>query len=150
MKYIFILTLLLLTSCSTRKVSHSLSNSESSSYVSDTTKLEQKTTQIDKFSDTTKIIEIELTPIDASKEIIINGYSIKNASIKLKTIKKGISTTKEKNNVLKEIKGKSEIIIKTDKISTKETERTSPSIILSVIIGVVGVGLIAYELKRKL
>ena len=93
--------IVLLCSCGTRKVQKSI--------VKEDTKTEQATTEkkdITSNKETNTVIndesnEIEVTPIDTSKALIINGKTFKNAKVKI--IHKKINTTIAEKATVKDL-----------------------------------------------
>jgi hypothetical protein len=121
-KYIIIL-LLILTSCASRKVNIDKISIKKDSVVE--TKVETVTNEIKKVEDTTNITTIEDTceitiiPIDSSKEMLVNGKSYKNVSLK---IKKNKVNTVFKNR-------KTDVYIKRkDSISTIKAQETTTTL----------------------
>ena len=101
-KLIYVLVAILLMSCGARK--SQVSNEDIK--IEETTKITEEVSQVSEKNesvvDTTSIIEEEFTPIDSTKEMVIdkkNGV-FKNARYKTSKIKKGISTTKKEDSSL--------------------------------------------------
>jgi len=123
--YSFLLLLLLLTSCGTRKTQTEKVKEEVKIETSETTTDKSIIESNVKVIDCTDTQEQIIEPIDNNKEIVIDGKIYKN--IRFKTIKKknNISTTQKEviqNNLVKKANTKAET--KIDK-KVKETERKS-------------------------
>ena len=88
MKKYIIIILLILTSCASRKVNINKIEIKKDSVVE--TKVQTTATEIKTFKDTTNITtvedasEIAIMPIDPSKEMLVDGKSYKNVSLKIK------------------------------------------------------------------
>lgn len=88
MKKYIIIVLLILTSCASRKVNIDKIETKKDSVVE--TKVQTTTAEIKTFKDTTNITtvenssEIAIMPIDPSKEMLVDGKSYKNVSLKIK------------------------------------------------------------------
>ena len=98
MKYILIL--LLLVSCGSRKVQIDKQNEKTKTE----TKTEIKIVDRTKLIDTTVIDELEIIPIDTLKPIVIDGKSYFNAKIKHVKTKKHISIDKDIKSEVKQVK----------------------------------------------
>jgi len=123
--YSFLLLILLLTSCGTRKTStdkvKEFQKIETSEITTDKSTTETNVKVIDCTDTSEQIIE----PIDNTKEIVIDGKVYKNVRFKTLKKKNNISTTQKEviqNNVVKKANTKAET--KIDK-KVKETERKS-------------------------
>jgi len=121
--YSFLLLLLLLTSCGTRKTQtekvKEVQKIETSEKTTDKSIIETNVKVIDCTDTSEQIIE----PIDNTKEIVIDGKAYKNVRFKTLKKKNNISTTKKENiqnNVVKNANTKVET--KIDK-KIKQTER---------------------------
>ncbi len=88
-----------LTSCGARKVSKSKENIEvekqTESATTDNSKVEIKTDTNTKVIDCTDTDEVEITPIDNTMEMVVNGKTYKNATLKHKKTKANIVTDKK-------------------------------------------------------
>lgn len=120
MKRYIIILLLILTSCASRKVNIDKISIKKDSVVE--TKVETITNEINKTKDTTNIniiedaSEIAIIPVDPSKEMLIDGKSYKNVSLKIK--KNRINTIFKGSKIRTNIKHK-------DSISTTKAEETT-------------------------
>ena len=119
----YILILLLLTSCASRKVNtekvKEVQKIEVSEITTDKTEIETNVKVIDCTDTSEQIIE----PIDNTKEIVINGKVYKN--VRFKTLKKKNNiTTDTKENIKTDVVKKANVKVQTkiDK-KVKETER---------------------------
>ena len=145
MKYLFLL--LLLASCSTRKVE---TNKE---VIKEESKIEMKDKSITKVDDTTstKIVEDNdifiIEPVDSTKEMIVEGKKYKNTRLRHEK-KKVVSDIQNKKIVEKKadiavkIEGKKESV-KKDKV----IKRTSPHWFVYIIILII---IVAYAFKNKI
>ena len=91
MKKILILCFLILTSCAARKVNVDKVDSVVKSDSTSVTKQEVITTQDNHVSIVTNTDELEITPIDTAKVIEVDGKKYKNAKLRYKKNKKGLS-----------------------------------------------------------
>ena len=105
----YIILLILLSSCASRKVNTDITNKRKDSIV--TTDIHVVTQENKEKKDSTNIKinieddEITITPIDNKEGIIVEGKSYKNVIIKLKKTKTNAAytnNTKETSNVLKD------------------------------------------------
>jgi hypothetical protein len=117
MKKIIFIIVILLTSCSSRKVLVDKTDIKKDS-VAETKAVVTKIDTVNK-TDSTKVIintdnsEIVITPIDSSKTIIVDGKSYKNVVLKIK---------KNKSNTLYTNNKKESSIKRIDSIATSKTE----------------------------
>jgi uncharacterized protein YcfL len=121
---LFLITFLIV-GCGSRKVNKSVTKEETQISVLDTSKTETKTDTNTKVIDCTLTDEIEIIPIDNTKEIIVNNKSYKNVRIKYKKTKNNVTTNKVEKVAKKQqnaIKTKSKASIE---VKQKETERNS-------------------------
>jgi ribosomal protein S19 len=117
MKKIIFIILIVLTSCSSRKVLVDKTDIKKDSI----TETKVVVTKIDTTNktDSTKVVidtdssEIVITPIDSSKTIIVNGKSYKNVILKIK---------KNKSNTLYTNNKKESNIKRVDSVATSKTE----------------------------
>ena len=120
MKTKLILLSLLLISCGSRKVNKSVieNKEETKTEIAVVDKTETKTnTEINTVSiDTSQTSEIEITPVDNTKPINVNGKNYFNAKITLKNKKSGVVVNSnekvakiERNDVKTNIKAKTKI-----------------------------------------
>lgn len=139
-----ILTSLILCSCSTRKVNKSEVKEKTEVSVVDSSKTETKTETNNFLIDTTSTTEIEVTPIDNTKPIIINGKSYTNVKIKTRKVKNGVSITNEKKVAQIKQKAVKTNIVATKVDAKKETER-KPDYSWWWIVLIVGILIIIYR-----
>jgi len=88
--------LILLSSCSSRKVNKSEIKEEAKTTLTDNTKTETTATENTKVIDTSTIDEIEIVPIDNTKEITVNGKKYTNVKLRLKKTKNKLSVETNK------------------------------------------------------
>lgn len=97
MKKILILCFLILTSCAARKVNVDKVDTVVKTDSTSVTKKEKVITQDNHISITTNTDELEITPIDTSKVIEVDGKKYKNVKLRYKKTKKVlVDTTKIK------------------------------------------------------
>ena len=133
MKKIIFILVLLLTSCGSRKVA--INNTEIKKDSTAITEVKVETETKVETEETTNVFvfeeceEIEITPIDTSKVILVNGKTYKNVSIKAKKKKIGSSYTntiktsdvKTVDSIAKSVLVKKEnTIVKTKDVDKKE------------------------------
>ena len=111
------------TSCSTRKVNKSEVKEKTEVTQVDSSKTETKTETNNVLIDTTSTTEIEVTPIDNTKPIEINGKKYVNSRIKVKRVKNGVSITNEKKVAYIKQKAVKTNIVANKEATKKETER---------------------------
>jgi len=158
MKTKLILLSLLLISCGSRKVNKSVieNKEETKTEVAVVDKTETKTnTEIATVSiDTSQTSEIEITPVDNSKPINVNGKSYFNAKITLKNKKSGVvvkSNEKvakiERNDVKTNVANKSKTSVK---VADKKVERNNTFVTIGLIIGIgLVIGFFLWIVGRK-
>jgi hypothetical protein len=120
-----IATIICATSCGTRKTNQTKNDVTTKEVVTDNSVIETKTDTNLKVIDCTSTDEIEIIPIDNTKEIIVNGKTYKNVSIKQRKVKNNVTTNKVEKVAKKQqnaIKTKSKASIE---VKQKETERNS-------------------------
>jgi len=118
MKKILIICFLILTSCASRKVNIDKVDSVVKTDSVSVTKQETVTTQDNHISIVTNTDELEITPIDTTKAIEVDGKKYKNVKLRYKKTKKVlVDTTKIKvaEKVLNEVKVKKDVSVKTFK-----------------------------------
>ena len=131
MKKLFILLVVILTSCGSRKVEKSKEvikeNKTTELTTTDNTKIEIKSDTNTKLIDCTNTDEIEIAPIDNTKEMSVNGKKYFNAILKHKKIKSNIVIDKsekvaknQKNDVKTDLK---EVLIIDKSKEVKNIER---------------------------
>ena len=139
-----VILVLFLTSCSTRKVNKSEAKEKTEVTVVDSTKTETKTETNNVLIDTTSTTEIEVTPIDNTKPIIINGKSYTNVKFKTRKVKSGVSITNEKKASQIEQKAVKTNIVATKVDTKKETER-KPDYSWWWLVLIIGILIIIYR-----
>jgi hypothetical protein len=120
-----IATIICATSCGVRKTQQTKNDVTTKEVVTDNSVIETKTDTNLKVIDCTSTDEIEIIPIDNTKEIIVNGKTYKNVSIKQRKVKNNVITNKVEKVAKKQqnaIKTKSKASIE---VKQKETERNS-------------------------
>ena len=116
----------LTSSCASRKVVIDKTEIKKDSIVE--TKVSLISQEIEKKSDSTSIvitnenIELIITPIDTTKEIIVNGVSYKNVTLNIKKNKNNVSYSKENKESYTKSKDSTSTnkVVKTEVIKTKE------------------------------
>jgi len=91
---LILLSTILLFSCGTRRVNKSDTKEETQIAILDTSKTETKIDTNIKVIDCTDTDEITIVPVDNTKEIIVNGKTYKNVSLKHRKVKNNITTNK--------------------------------------------------------
>ena len=123
---LILLSALLLIGCGgTRKTSQTKTDVTTKEVTTDNSTIETKTDNNTKVIDCTSTDEIEIIPIDNTKEIVVNGKTYKNVRLKSKKTKNNVTTNKVEKVAKKQqnaIKTKSKAIIE---VKQKETERNS-------------------------
>jgi sorbitol-specific phosphotransferase system component IIBC len=120
-----IATIICTTSCGTRKTQQTKTDVTTKEVVTDNSTIETKTDSNLKVIDCTSTDEIEIIPIDNTKEIIVNNKSYKNVRIKYKKTKNNVITTERKKvaeTIKKDVKTKYKAKVE---VKQKETERNS-------------------------
>ena len=115
---LYIAVFALITSCASRKVSIDKVDSVVKTDSVSVTKQETVTTQDNNVSIVTNTDELEITPIDTTKAIEVDGKKYKNVKIRYKKTKIVlVDTTKIKvsEKVLNEVKVKKDVSVKTFK-----------------------------------
>lgn len=121
---LFLITFLIV-GCGTRKTQQTKTDVTTKEVTTDNSVIETKTDTNTKVIDCTLTDEIEIIPIDNTKEIVVNGKTYKNVRLKSKKTKNNVTTNKvekvakKQQNAIK-IKSKASIEVK-----QKETERNS-------------------------
>jgi uncharacterized protein YcfL len=121
---LFLITFLIV-GCGTRKTQQTKTDVTTKEVTTDNSVIETKTDTNTKVIDCTLTDEIEIIPIDNTKEIVVNGKTYKNVRLKSKKTKNNVTTnkvekvSKKQQNAIK-IKSKASIEVK-----QKETERNS-------------------------
>jgi hypothetical protein len=91
---LILLSTILLFSCAPRKVNKSDTKEETQIAILDTSKTETKTATNIKVIDCTGTDELVIIPVDPSKEIVVNGKTYKNVTLKHRKVKNNITTNK--------------------------------------------------------
>jgi len=99
---LILLSTILLVSCGTRKVENTKTEIKTKVETIEKSVIETKSLIDTKVIDFTEKDELEIVPIDNTKEIVINGKTYKNVRLKIK---------KQKNNV---------VVDKTEKVAKKQ------------------------------
>jgi uncharacterized protein YcfL len=121
---LFLITFLIV-GCGTRKTQQTKTDVKTKEVTTDNSVIETKTDTNTKVIDCTLTDEIEIIPIDNTKEIVVNGKTYKNVRLKSKKTKNNVTTNKVEKVAKKQqnaIKIKSKAIIE---VKQKETERNS-------------------------
>jgi ATP-dependent Zn protease len=119
---LILLSALLLIGCGTRKTSQTKTDVTTKEVVTDNSVIETKTDSNLKVTDCTSTDEIEIIPIDNTKEIIVNGKTYKNVRLKSKKTKNNVITTERKKvaeTIKKDVKTKSKAKVE---VKNKTTE----------------------------
>jgi hypothetical protein len=121
---LFLITFLIV-GCGTRKTQQTKTDVTTKEVTTDNSVIETKTDTNTKVIDCTLTDEIEIIPIDNTKEIVVNGKTYKNVRLKSKKTKNNVTTNKVDKVAKKQqnsIKTKSKASIE---VKQKETERNS-------------------------
>ena len=121
---LFLITFLIV-GCGTRKTQQTKTDVTTKEVTTDNSVIETKTDTNTKVIDCTLTDEIEIIPIDNTKEIVVNGKTYKNVRLKSKKTKNNVTTNKVEKVAKKQqnaIKTKSKASIE---VKQKETERNS-------------------------
>jgi len=139
----------LVCSCGTRKVQKSDTKED--------TKTEQATTEkkdIETKTETKTVIndetnDFEITPIDTSKVLIINGKIFKNAKVKI--VNRKVNTTVAEMSTVKDLSKKTNTIktdiVKTNKVKKVERKSNPFLTLLWLLIPVIGYLILKYKYK---
>jgi ATP-dependent Zn protease len=108
---LILLSTILLISCGTRKSETNKTDVKNKDVVTDNSTIETKIDSNTKVIDCTSTDEVEIIPIDNTKEIIVNGKKYKNVRIKSKKTKNNVVVDKvvkvakkQQNNIKKKSK----------------------------------------------
>lgn len=118
-----IATILCAIGCGSRKTQQTKTDLNTKEVVTDNSTIETKTDTNTKVIDCTFTDEVEIIPIDNTKEIIVNGKVFKNVRLKHKKTKNNIvvdKVVKEFKKQQNDIKTKKKVILE---VKQKETER---------------------------
>jgi hypothetical protein len=101
---LILLSALLLIGCGSRKTQQTKTDVTTKEVATDNSVIETKTETNTKVVDCTSTDEIEIIPIDNTKEIVVNGKVYKNVSIKKKKTKNNLTIAK--NEIVDKIEKK--------------------------------------------
>jgi preprotein translocase subunit SecF len=121
--FIFLAILLAMTSCSARKTAKSQTKEETKQTEVVTEVVTQTTNENTKIVDSSEIDEIEVTPIDSTKEMVIDGKKYFNAKIKKVKRKNNIVVDKIKIVDYNAQKDVNKVVEQTKKTNVKQTEK---------------------------
>jgi ATP-dependent Zn protease len=119
---LILLSALLLIGCGTRKTNQTKTDVTTKEVVTDNSVIETKTDSNLKVTDCTSTDEIEIIPIDNTKEIVVNGKTYKNVRLKSKKTTKNVITAERKKvaeTIKKDVKTKSKAKVE---VKQKATE----------------------------
>jgi ATP-dependent Zn protease len=120
-----IATIICATSCGTRKTSQTKTDVTTKEVVTDNSTIETKTDSNLKVTDCTSTDEIEIIPIDNTKEIVVNGKVYKNVRLKSKKTKNNVITTERKKvaeTIKKDLKTKSKASVSVKQKATESNK----------------------------
>lgn len=149
-KILLLLLIIILSSCGTRKVKKS--------DVKEETKTEQSTTKandIESKTETNTVIndesnDVEITPIDTSKAIIINGKTYKNAKVKFVNRKSQTAITKKETvRDLSKQETKAIIAVKKQEVKRNVERKSNPLLPLLWLL-IPAIGYLIWKYKYKL
>jgi len=151
MKKIILLSILVIfASCGSRKVQKSVVKENSTTEKTETEKkdIETKTETNTVINDESN--EIEVTPIDTSKAIIVNGKEYKNAIVTLR--KKKVNTVIEKKEIVKDNSAKTVKAVAKTKKDNKDIaiERKSNPFLPLLWLLIPAIGYLIWKYKYKL
>jgi len=151
-KVLFIVSLLLIVGCGTRKVIKSSTDIviEEKSVTKDS--ISKETVETTEVKDTTVYWVEEYEPIDSTKqfEININGKIIKGKNVRFKTskVKKGVSILKKENHSLQSLKIAQKETNTNIELDDKDVETDTTWPWWWVLIVLMGAGIIYADYKR--
>ena len=122
---LIILSALLLIGCGTRKTNQTKTDVTTKEVTTDNSVIETKTDSNTKVIDCTSTDEIEITPIDNTKEIVVNGKTYKNVRLKSKKTKNNVITTERKKvaeTIKKDVKTKSKAKVQVKQKATESNK----------------------------
>jgi hypothetical protein len=134
---LILLSALLLIGCGTRKTSQTKNDVTTKEVVTDNSVIETKTDTNLKVTDCTSTDEIEIIPIDNTKEIIVNGKVYKNVRLKSKKTKNNVITTERKKvaeTIKKDTKTKSKAKVEVKQKSTESDKGNFWNLIWLIVI----------------
>jgi hypothetical protein len=120
-----IATIICATSCGTRKTQQTKTDVTTKEVATDNSVIETKTDTNTKVIDCTNTDEIEIIPIDNTKEIVVNGKTYKNVSIKHRKVKNNVITTERKKvaeTIKKDVKTKSKAKVQVKQKATESNK----------------------------
>lgn len=123
MKKILIILLIVLSSCSTRKVAIVKNDTKITIDSTAIVKTDSVATIQNNIIIDTQTQEIEVTPIDSCKEVVINNVVYKNARITIRNIKAKQIDTSIKKVAVKRQKEVKKAIVKKIEVKQKEIDR---------------------------
>ena len=128
-KIIYILfliaTILCAIGCGARKTKQTKTDLNTKEVVTDNSTIETKTDTNTKVIDCTLTDEIEIIPIDNTKEIVVNGKTYKNVRLKSKKTKNNVITTERKKvaeTIKKDVKTKSKAKVEVKQKATESNK----------------------------
>jgi len=139
----------LVCSCGTRKVQKSDTKEDTKKKKATTEKkdIETKTETKTVINDETN--DFEITPIDTSKVLIINGKIFKNAKVKI--VNRKVNTTVAEMSTVKDLSKKTNTIktdiVKTNKVKKVERKSNPFLTLLWLLIPVIGYLILKYKYK---
>jgi len=153
----YILILLLLVSCGSRKVNKSetkeVDTKKIEQTIVDTSKVVINTDTNVKIIDTSSISEIDIVPIDTTKPFTYNGKTIKNAVLRIKKTKNNITTQsnekvleKRDNAVTTNTKAQEQTQIE---VVHKDIDRKESLLSYWWVLLLIAIGYIAYKIYDK-
>jgi ATP-dependent Zn protease len=134
---LILLSALLLIGCGTRKTSQTKTDVTTKEVVTDNSTIETKTDSNTKVTDCTSTDEIEIIPVDNTKEIVVNNKSYKNVRIKYKKTKNNVITTERKKvaeTIKKDVKTKSKAKVEVKQKSTESDKGNFWNLIWLIVI----------------
>jgi ATP-dependent Zn protease len=120
-----IATIIGATSCGTRKTQQTKTDVTTKEVTTDNSTIETKTDSNLKVIDCTSTDEIEIIPIDNTKEIVVNGKVYKNVRLKSKKVKNNVITTERKKvaeTIKKDVKTKSKAKVEVKQKATESNK----------------------------
>lgn len=127
LRYSLIFLIILFTSCGSRKVTIDKTDTVVKIDSTSSTKKEEVTTTQNNIIVNEDIDEIEITPIDSAKPVVIGDKKYVNAKIKIKKVKTNIVDTSKKEEVKKESQDLSLKKDKSEKVFKKQIDKKESS-----------------------
>jgi ATP-dependent Zn protease len=134
---LILLSALLLIGCGVRKTNQTKTDVTTKDVVTDNSVIETKTDSNLKVTDCTSTDEIEITPIDNTKEIVVNGKTYKNVRLKSKKTKNNVITTERKKvaeTIKKDVKTKSKTSVSVKQKATESDKGNFWNLIWLIVI----------------